>query len=158
MGPLAEIRFRGHGVDDHLGTYNPDERLAVFDRGGNVKPQAAAARRRFGDPTAPHDHVPVPHQELVGAGVELAERQFISAVIHVVQDRPVAATSIDGRQHLEVRRKLDEPSVVTRRQFEIDHGLIRRVRRIDRKVEPAAQRLISADSRKRPSVGVWLAT
>ena len=157
IGPHRQrVPFR-RSFHHELGPHRPGQRLAIFHRDRRGEPQPSAAWQSLRDPAAPDDDVTFPHQELVRAGVEHPQRELSTAIVDVVQHRPVRLAQIFRREQFDIRRELDEAHIVARGQFQVDDRLIGRVLRIDCEEDFASQLLVRANAVKLSAFEIRLA-
>ena len=153
-------RHRRAVVDDELLERGADDRRAIRvprDRDGNRL--TAAAGQHTGVPTARYEGVTLAHEKAVagvsrrrwivdhrGRGiVQQAEGEVVAAVVDLEKDSVVTRGRVDRPQDVEVRRILDHPPGVARRQRDIGDDRIAGVVRIDFAMRAPDDLLIRAD-------------
>ena len=159
VGDVAPVRERavvGELVDDHLAPHQPRDRIPAVGGHRRVQPHLAIADRHVELPAEPEQREAVLEQEAVahlrrrprvaaaGGVVEVAEHPLPAAVRHLVEDGAVAAPGVLRLQQEEVRPELHHPALVARREVDVAHDPVGRVRGVDLEVDHAGQLLVGA--------------
>src|SRR5262245_38717527 len=94
----------------HLLANHAADRLAVFQGNRRLQEQPLVARQEFADPAAPDDRVTAPEEETIALAARLIEivaarseveetqRQFVTPIVDVVEDRPIALGGVFRRE------------------------------------------------------------
>ena len=141
-------------VEDEFVTVQRHDRRAVVGGDRKVRQHPALAGRDVALPGAPQNRVTLAHQKAVArvrrvlgvvaarGVIEEAQRQFVAAIDHVVEDASVMAAHIDRFQQAEVNLILDHPGGVARRLTDVDDAGVKRMAGVNRAAHAAAELLV----------------